>query len=80
MKIRATPGINFESLMRPGSRRAAAYVPIVLALLAALLWLVSVAHVDIHQTSNLGLVSVLPLPVLIAPVILTISFCMASPH
>src|SRR4051794_25917610 len=76
MKIRATPGIKFESLMRPGSSRAAAYGPIALALLAALLWLVSVTQVDIHQISNLGLVSVLPLPVLIAPVILTISFCM----
>jgi len=77
MKVRATPGINFESLMRPGSPQAAAYRPIILALLAALLWLVSLEHVDIRQTGNLGLVSVLPLPVLAAPVILTISFCMA---
>jgi len=77
MKVRATSGINFSFLMRPMSPRLAALVPLTLALLAAVIWFVSLGHVDIRQTNNLGLVSVLPAPMLVAPLILIVSFCLA---
>jgi hypothetical protein len=77
MKVRAISGTSFGFLSRSFGPRAAALAPLALALLAALVWSLSLGHVDVRQMNNLGLVSVLPAPLLIAPVILIVSFCMA---
>lgn len=77
MKVRASPGINLRWLTRPSSPRAALALPLALVLLASLIWLVSLSQIDMRQITNLGLVSVLPAPVLAAPVILIISFSIA---
>ena len=53
-----------------------AWRPITLALLALALWSVSVGATDLSKMNDVGLVSVLPVPVYLALIILTISFCL----
>jgi len=49
---------------------------VLLPLCALFLWVISLKYVNIRDMTDLGLVSVLPASVIIALVILTISFCL----
>src|SRR5713226_7757955 len=49
---------------------------ILLPLCALFLWAISLQYVNIRDTTDLGLVSVLPASIIIALVILTVSFCL----
>src|SRR5438876_7818373 len=49
---------------------------VLLPLCALLLWVISLKYVNIRDITDLGLVSVLPASIIIALVILTISFCL----
>src|SRR5260221_5857606 len=49
---------------------------VLLPLCALLLWVISLKYVNIRDMTDLGLVSVLPASIIIALVILTISFCL----
>jgi len=49
---------------------------VLLPLCALFLWAISLQYVNIRDTTDLGLVSVLPASIIIALVILTISFCL----
>jgi hypothetical protein len=50
--------------------------PIILVICSALLWALSLEHIDLRQMDDTGLVSVLPLSVLLALGLLNVSFCM----
>ena len=49
---------------------------VLLPLCALFLWAISLQYVNIRDTTDLGLVSVLPASIIIALVILTVSFCL----
>ena len=66
-----------QFLANPKSPRLRALGLLLLPLLATLLWAMSLRHVDISQMNDFGLVSVLPLPLLVAPVVLIVSYCLA---
>src|SRR5215467_9629649 len=51
-------------------------VSVLLPLCALFLWAISLQYVNIRDTTDLGLVSVLPASIIIAFAILTISFCL----
>src|SRR5579859_7216941 len=57
------------------SWRLADIVLVLLPIGSFLLWVFSLKHVDVHQMNDLGLVSVLPLPIILAVILLNISFC-----
>ena len=52
-------------------------VCIVLPLCALILWSISLKSVDVQQMNDLGLVSVLPVSIIVALIIMMVSFCLA---
>ncbi len=67
-------GLQFPNVMKMPKPLEAASV--LLPLCAFFLWAISLKYVDIRAMTDLGLVSVLPATIIIALVILTISFCL----
>lgn len=51
-------------------------VPLFLVLCAAALWGVSLRYINLHEMTDFGLISVLPISFFVAVIILTVSFCL----
>lgn len=71
---RVLTGLQLPGVMKISKPRDVAFV--LLPLCAILLWSISLKYVDIGHMNDLGLVSVLPPSIIIALLILTISFCL----
>lgn len=73
-RIHSNTSVQLVDVVKP--RWLSIFGPILLTLCATLLWRVSLQEIDIRRMNDLGLVSVLPLSMFIALLMVIISFCL----
>lgn len=76
MNIRALTAVGPTSIRTRRLPPSTVLGPVLLTLCAAALWAVSLGQIDIAQVTDIGLISVLPIPFFVALGVLTTSFCL----
>jgi hypothetical protein len=77
MRSRVFSSVGAQPSKSITADRFRAALPPVLTISAIFLWLTSLKDIDVGRMNDLGLVSVLPFPVLLALFLMIVSFCLA---